>query len=89
MKEKDFRRLSAQKVVDFYNASPFAVRNNLVATEGDFLYLGSDQNNRTAVSFFQPVTDDRMLYMVEMDRKSGVATVRRYEMRSLSVGKRY
>lgn len=89
MKEKDFRRLSAQKVVDFFNASPYATRNNLLVTEGDFLYVGGCQNSRLSSCFFRLISDDRMLYEVETDMRTHVVIVRRYECRSNNVLKGY
>jgi hypothetical protein len=89
MKEKDFRRLSAQKVVDFFNSSPYATRNNLMMTEGDLLYEGSYQGSRGSRCYFRPIADDRNLYEVATDARNHTTVVRRLETRSYQVLKGY
>lgn len=89
MKEKDFRRLSAQKVVDFFNVSPYAVRNNIVLTEGDLLYEGSSQANRGSRCYFRVIGDNRNLYEVAEDPKTRATVVRRLETKSYQVLKGY
>lgn len=79
MKDKDYIKIATQKVVDYYNESPYASKHNLLVTSGDFEFLGLYTGKTTRVCWFKRTDDNRYVYSVETDFRKNVSFVCKYK----------